>query len=441
MLSSGELRENREEIKVEICKLRDTVLGKDGQEGREFTSEEQGKWDKLNGEYDSLTRQIDIATRAETLEATSSAPLPMGVPVDDDPGTVRNRDGSPNAEDRSLAFQGWARYQSGIDLEDRHTEALERCSVNPRNREFRFELHSRPARTLDEFRAQSVGTTTAGGFLVPEGFVNNFEHALLQFGGVRQVAQVMRTTTGNDLPWPTVNDTGNAGALIAENAAVTEQDITIGQLLLKAYKYTSKLVRVSTELMQDSAFNMATELGSLLGERIGRIANTHQTTGTGSGQPNGIVTASTLGKTTATGSAIAPDELFDLVHAVDPAYRANATFMMHDNILLAIRKLKDSNNQYLWVPGIGGAAPDRLLGYSVVTNQDMASSVGVNNITVLFGDMSKYKIREVADIRFRRADELYLANDQVGFVAFMRMDANLLDAGTNPVQHLKQAAI
>ena len=138
----------------------------------------------------------------------------------------------------------------------------------------------------------------------------------------------------------------------AENTQDSEQDMTFGVMTLDAYKYTSKIVRVSVELLQDSAFNLGAELGSLLGERLGRIQNTHATTGTGSSQPNGVVTASALGKTAASATAITTDEIIDLFHSVDRAYRGNSSFMAADSTVAAIRKLKDGDSQYLWQPGL-----------------------------------------------------------------------------------------
>lgn len=286
--------------------------------------------------------------------------------------------------------------------------------------------------------AQSVGTDTAGGHTTAPGFVSNLEAALLQFGGVRQVANVIRTATGSALDWPTVNDTSNSGALLAENTQDSEQDVTFGNLTLNAYKYTSKIVRVSAELMQDSIFDMGSTIGALVGERLGRIQNTHATTGTGSSQPNGIVTAATLGKTTAGATAITMDELLDLQASVDPAYRVNGTWMMNDATRNYVRKLKSSDSNYHWQPSAIAGDPDRLFNNPVVINQDMAS-IATSAKTVLFGDVSKYLIREVLGVTLIRMDERYADYGQVAFVAITRFDSDLLDAGTNPVKYLAQA--
>jgi HK97 family phage major capsid protein len=310
--------------------------------------------------------------------------------------------------------------------------------MRPSLRTLRLALNRQAPRSLAEARNMSL-TVGAGGYTIPVGFVRNLELALLAFGGVRQVAEILRTDGYAAMPWPTADDTGNKGALLAEATTIgSSVDPTISEVVFNAYKFSSKLVKVSAELLQDSAFNLADILGSMLGERIGRIENDYQTTGSGNDQPNGIVTAAATGVTTASATAIAADELIDLVHSVDPAYRPGAAFMMHDSVIKALRKLKDGEGRYLWVSGLATGMADSLLGYPIVPNQSMASSIAHLAKTVLFGQFSKYKIREVATIRLRRLVERYADTDEEGFVAFTRMDSDLLDAGTHPVKLLVQ---
>jgi HK97 family phage major capsid protein len=194
--------------------------------------------------------------------------------------------------------------------------------------------------------------------------------------------------------------------------------------------------------LEDNAVDLANEIGGLLGERIGRTQETYLTTGTGSSQPGGVVTGSTLGVTAASAAAIAADELISLLHSVDPAYRRDPScgFMMHDNIAAAVRKLKDSQNRYLWdMDALKNGQPAMLLGKPVTINQSMQSSIATGTKTVLFGAYKKFKIRDVKAIRIRRLTERYADADQEGFIAFMRTDAKLLNAGTNPIKHLIQA--
>jgi HK97 family phage major capsid protein len=299
-------------------------------------------------------------------------------------------------------------------------------------------------RLNDEYRA-AMGTTSGavGAYTVPDAAMQALEIALLEFGGMRQVATVIRTDTGASLPFPTTDDTSNKGAILTENTQVSEVDITFGQLTLDAYMYSSKSVLVSLQLLQDSSVDVPGMIGRLLGERIGRIQNDHFTTGTGSSQPNGIVAASTSG---VTGVADPPtyDNFVDLVHSVDPAYRVNSRFMMADATLKTVKKIKvlqysgDTTGVPLWAPGLAAGQPDTINGYPFVINQSMAAP-GSSAKKVIFGQLSKYLIRDVREIPLVRLNERYADYHQVGFLAFARSDGDLLDAGTHPVKYMSQS--
>jgi len=440
------LKELREKL-AKLLKDGRGIIEKAEKDKRGLTSEEEDQWKRMNDDMNQIERDI----RVEELQIENEARLKKSAadPIKSDPSKdpVNGRSqGSAQEtkqkieEARDLALQGWCRAVNGREVREDHIEAARKVNVNLHRPEFVINLFdTREYMNLKtEFRVLAVGTGNLGGFTVPQGFVSSLETALLAFGGVRQVAEIMRTTSGEDLPWPTMDDTGNSGELLAENAAVNLQDVAFGQIIFKAYKYSSKAIKVSVELLEDSAFNLASVLGTALGERIGRIQNTHFTTGDGSSKPKGIVVASSLGKTTASGTAITSDELIDLFHSVDPAYRVGASWMLHDGILQAIRKLKDSNNNYL-LSGLAEGTPSRILGAPFTINQQMQATVATATKTILFGQMSKYKIRDVNQIRLLRLNELYAGNDQVGFLAFFRSDGNLLDAGVAPVKHMLQA--
>jgi HK97 family phage major capsid protein len=186
--------------------------------------------------------------------------------------------------------------------------------------------------------------------------------------------------------------------------------------------------------MEDSSVDMASFLGQALGTRLARITNNHFTVGTGSSQPKGItVAAADSGVTTAATAAVTRDELVSTMMSVDPAYRANAKWMFSDTVLQYILKLTDDTNQPLWLPGNNGPVGDTILGMPYVVNQDMPTGAGAKAIA--FGDLSKYLVREVTDIQFLQLNERYADYHQVGFLAFLRADGDLLDAGTNPVKY------
>lgn len=283
-----------------------------------------------------------------------------------------------------------------------------------------------------ELRAQGAGTGSAGGYLVPQGFRAKIAEALKMTGGVRAVADYVPTDSGEDLPFPTNNDTGNAGAILAENTQVTEQDLTVGQATLHAYMYTSKMVRVSIQLLQDNGFNLETWLATKLAQRIGRAQNPHLTTGTGSSQPQGIQPTATVGVTAAAVAAVTTDELIDLVHSVDPAYREDANgwvgWMMNDLTFAKIRKLKDSDGKYLVEPDVKAGLPNTLLGYPVKVNPDMPV-MAASARSILFGNLTAgYVVRDVKQVELLRLVERYADYLQVGFLAYQRADGLIQDA-------------
>src|SRR5690606_31190573 len=136
--------------------------------------------------------------------------------------------------------------------------------------------------------------------IIPEGFVYRLEQAMLAFGGMLQVSELLITDSGNDMPWPTANDTNNKGVILGESVTGSPQSISnsvdpvFSAVLFQAWKYSSKLVQVSAEILEDSAFDLPSILGAMLGERLGRILNEHCTTGDGDSKPRGIAVAASV---------------------------------------------------------------------------------------------------------------------------------------------------
>jgi len=298
-----------------------------------------------------------------------------------------------------------------------------------------------------ELRAQAAGTDSAGGFTVPQGFLPEITKSMAIWGPMLDpaIARQIVTERGNPLPWPTVNDTGNEGALVAENAASAtdgSEDVTFGEKQLDAFVYRSGVVQVPLELLQDSAFDMQALLNELLGERIARIGNRELTVGDGSGNPNGIVTASAEGVVAAATNAITADEIIDLHHSVDPAYRESpkARYMFNDTTFAAIRKLKDGQGNFLWQLGdIRSNAPSTINGkpYSI-NNAMLHTGSGVDSRVMVFGDFNKYIVRRVAEFSLIVMRERFIERLQTGFLAWSRLDGELSD--TAAVKHLALAA-
>jgi HK97 family phage major capsid protein len=282
----------------------------------------------------------------------------------------------------------------------------------------------------------SVGTSAQGGYTVPTEVATSVADALKAYGGMRSVAEVFRTAAGNDINFPTSDGNSETGELIGENTTATGADPSFGVVTIKTYKFSSKIVAVPFELLQDSSIDMESFIRSRLVTRLGRITNTKFTVGTGTGEPNGIVTAAASGKVGTTGqtTTVIFDDLVDLIHSVDPAYRAmgDCKFMMNDASLKIIRKLKDSQGRPIFLPsydGLAGSMPDTLLGYPIVINQDIAV-MAANAKSILFGCFSFYKIRDAMDIQmFRFDDSAYIKLGQIGFLAWMRSGGNFVDVG------------
>lgn len=281
--------------------------------------------------------------------------------------------------------------------------------------------------------AAGVGTGSAGGYAVPPLFRDQMVETMKWYGPMLQLAETITTDSGANLPWPTNDDTANVGAILAENTQVSEQDVTLGTASIDAFMYTSKLVRVSFQLLQDRK-DFDTWLARKLGERIGRILNQHFTTGTGTSQPDGIVTSATVGVTGtgsfATTGGIAYTNLVDLVESLDPAYGAGdgLRWMMHQTVRKAIRKLLDSQNRPLWEPSVQAGQPDTLLGYPVSLNNDMAT-LAASSKSLLFGNIREaYVVRLVTGIDLLRLEERYADYLQRAFLAFQRADGTMQNA-------------
>ena len=283
--------------------------------------------------------------------------------------------------------------------------------------------------------AMSTTTPAEGGYTVPAEIAAMVVDALKAFGGMREVSQVITTAGGNALNYPTSDGTAEVGEIVAENAAATAADITFNTVAVNPYKYSSKKIALPVELIQDSAIDVVQFVVSRLAQRLGRITNTHYTVGTGSSQPFGVMARAASGKVGTTGQTLTViyDDLIDLIHSVNSAYRGRgARFMLRDTSVAVIRKLKDTAGRPIWNPGdnesISGGTPSTICGYPYTVNDDVAA-MAANAKSIAFGDFSQFVIRDVAgSTSMRRFDDSAFAlNGQVGFCGWMRTGSNLLD--------------
>jgi HK97 family phage major capsid protein len=395
----------------------------------EISPADRAKFERMMNEADEMKTKIDtMEARSATDEALSS--------------------GRYSAVDRYDA-----RFESGPEREYRRSFSnyLRRGDVDRRMVEHRdTDAQGQAA------GSQSISYTAgaAGGYFVPAGFVYDVDVATKFYAPLMngQSFRVLETATGAVLPYPTSNDTTQQAIPLAENTQANENPLTMGQVTFGAYKFTSQVVRVSLELLQDSAFDFEAFLTDQFGVRFGRAYEKYFTIGAGNGSvPTGILTAlngldlpeviaaganANSGNAGDTGAnSIGTQDLVNLEHSVDPTYRSRGKWMMHDTTVRQLKNLLDKFGRPIWLPGIAVNAPDTILSYPYVTNQQIPQ-IAPNAPTVLFGDLSKFIIRKVREMSVLRLVERYADYGQVGFIAFSRVDSNLVDAGTNPINQL-----
>lgn len=427
MATYTELREQAAKTLTEARSMLDDINDKSTAEQR---AEAERAVDK------ALAETSEIEARAERMEKMEAAQKRLDEAQEREERAAReaNRPGAPAAEARNggevdyrTAFHKWL----GSKAEDGEPLTAEERSV------------LRQGFGKIEARAQTT-TAAAGGYSIPEQMMTEITRSMLAFGPMYDpgVTREIVTAGGNPMPWPTVNDTASTAGAHTEGATLTDdggKDVTFGTKQLDAYAFDTEWLRISKELMDDSFLAVEALIGSLLGERLGRIANLQLTTGTGSSAPNGIVTASGLGVTAAGTAAVTADEIIDLQHSVDPAYRTapGVAYMMNDDTLKVVRKLKDGDGNYLWQMGnIQGGIPATLNGSRLIINQQVPS-MGASARFMLFGDMQKYFVRKVGQPLIGAiSDKDFWPG--IGVAGYIRFDGELSD--TAAVKHLVNAA-
>jgi HK97 family phage major capsid protein len=386
-------------------------------------AEINGEFDRMMADFDKLQGQIDRAEKLETLERNLNRPDPRR-PQGNAEGRGTDEGNQPTYRD---AFHAYLRSQGNVSEMSPDERAALRTGYNP------------------ELRAQTT-TAAAGGYTVPTELANFITRSMLMWGPMynEAITSQIVTSGGNTIYMPTVNDTTGGQMAVqkhTEGTTLTDDggsDVVFAQKQLDAYPFNTEWLRVSKELVDDSVFNVEQLLGDLLGERLGRRANTELTTGDGTGDPNGIVTASSLGKTAAGTAAVTADEIIDLIHSVDPAYRMGpkVAFMFNDATLAAISKLKDGDGNYLLNMGnFTNAIPATIRGYRYHINQAMAN-LGTGLKPMIFGDLGKYYVRKVG------APMIGAIQDKdfwpgFGIAGYIRFDGELAD--TAAVRHLINA--
>ncbi len=403
-MDDREYMERQNKIWHRMKEIVDTAEAED----RDLSAAEQENWDAANAELTELEARHERSRRMTELDSVDHRQI-----------VATSGGAAPEAEQRDAAYaEAFDRYVRG---------GMQNVTNEQR------------ALLMDEFRAspQGVSIPADGGYLVPPGYRTVMTETMKAFGGLLNHANVITTSDGRSLQWPTNDDTGNIGAILNENTQISEVGVTIGTRSVGAYLYTSKLVRASLQLLQDSAFPLDTWLPGKLGERIGRAAADDFINGTGTGEPTGILPGATNSGVSVTNanflantSGAGYDAIIGLEHSVDPAYRqlGNCRFLFNDATLATLRKFKDTQNRPLWQPVPVPGMPNTINGLPYTIDQAMPN-VGATNRSILFGDFrAGYLVRQALDVQMVRLSERYADLLQIGFFGFMRLDATPDDA-------------
>lgn len=383
------LIEKRAKLYAQIVEQREKLNGKAA------TADEQAAWDKLMADYRSVEAEIIIEERRLETERLNSQNANE---------ENERRDAREREIFRSILLNG--------------NLALGQLTKEERD----------------------AITGTSGTNLMPKSIANRIEAAILASGGIMEVADVIRTTRGEDLGIPTLNDTARKATIVAEYNSVSLSAMTFSQVVLKAFTYRTPIMPISWELLQDSQFDIEALLVDQLGESFNRAMNDHFTNGAAAATatPRGIVKAANNVDGAATGS-ITADDILSLMGGVNAAYWRNAKFMFNQSTLIHLMKLKDEDGRYIWNPDMAGGARASIFGHGYQLNPDMDNIAATKN-PIIFGDFKKYKVRIVRGVNYMRLNELLAQNGAVGFLGFCRADGALVDAGTHPVSKLTVTA-
>ena len=407
--SSKELREERAVIE----KAQTALVQRAEEAGRDLDADEMKQFMAHEDDFNRLTVEIQNKEKVEQFKARGAMPIADQTPT---PGDSKMSD-EERMERYERVFMKYAKF--GMN-------GLERSEID---------IISQFSRGT----GNQTTTSTEGGYMIPQGFSERLQVEMALWGGMLANCYIFETETGNPVKWPTVDDTGTTGALLTEGNTMPVSDMTFGQKELDAYTYTSGVVKVSRQLIQDGFFDLERFLRRAFARRLGTIMNSHFTGGTGSSQPNGVTTAASVGKTSAANNATTRLELVDLAHSVDPAYRNNAKWCFNDTTLALIKKLSfgSSDARPLWQISMRDGEPDKLEGYQYFINQDM-DDFGANNLPIAFGDFDEYVIRLAGGTTFLRLDERYAPELMVGFLAYQRADGELV--ASNAIKTMRNPA-
>lgn len=371
-----------------------------------WTEEQRTQWQASKSELDALDERI---AREEELRCQDQDYIDQN---EEEQRQQQNRDASnPEAQAdarRAAAFNSFLRRGLG-------------------------DMSAEERQALKEMRAQGTAPDEKGGYTVPTQFRNLIVDAMKDYGGIASIAQILNTSNGQDIDWATSDGTAEEGELLGENVAASEGDVTFGGAMLGAKKLSSKIIRVSNELLQDSGVDIEAFLAGRIATRIGRGEAKYIVLGTGAGnptQPKGLAASVTGTVNTAAAATFTWKELNKLKHAVDPAYRngPKVRFAFNDATLQLVEEMEDGQGRPLWLPSIIGGAPATVLQVPYVVDQAIPD-IAAGAKFAFYGDFNRFIIRRVTYMTLKRLVERYAEFDQTGFLAFHRFDCVLEDTG------------
>ena len=373
-----------------------------------LSAEDDAAYTKMEQEITDLGKEIERLERQEALDAELNRPV--NKPLTAKPGGRADMDG----EDKT--------GRASDDYRKNFWNAMRSKAPMP-----------------NVTNALQIGTDSEGGYLVPDEYERTLVEALEEENVFRQMAKVIQTSSG-DRKIPVVASKGTA-SWIDEEGAFPESDDSFGQVSIGAYKLGT-MIKVSEELLNDSVFDLQSYISREFARRIGAKEEEAFFTGNGTGKPLGILAATggaETGVTAASATAVTADELIDLFYSLKSPYRKKSVWVLNDSTIKSIRKLKDTNGQYLWQPSLVAGTPDTILGRPVKTSAYMPA-IAAGAKTIAFGDFSYYWIADRQGRSFKRLNELFAATGQVGFLASQRVDGRLILAEAVKVLAQKAAS-
>ncbi|MCP1652749.1 phage major capsid protein [Pseudomonas nitroreducens] len=391
-----DLKQQRANLASEMRSLNDSIGD------AEWSGDQKGKWNEMRSAIKALDERIE---REEELRNSEQRYI----------------------EERSDELADKARRDQGsLTTEERQSQAFARLL-----RVGASDLTGEEKRAIAELRAQSTGDMAKGGFTVPTTFLNRVYESMKDYGGLEAICQILNTESGNEISWPTSDGTNDEGILVGENEDAGEKDVDFDVETMGSHKMTSKVIRVSNELLQDSGIDMEGYLAGRIGSRLGRGRARLLIQGTGAGtprQPKGLEAATGVGATTAAASKLGWKDVNGLIHSVDPSYRRAPNFrlLFNDATLQLLEEMEDAQGRPLWIPGLDASAPATILKHRYVVDQGVAS-IGAGKKFMFAGDFQQFVIRNVRAMAIRRLAERYAEFDQVGFLAFTRFGCVLQD--------------